>query len=242
MSIPDEIRQAAAVALKHVGTSSDHEFMPVERLALLQHFDHGGTETAQKARQWLAILSTYHVMSLYHSFVYLSPSESRHLSLRDFADAVDAMRYCRADEAVTLAIRVLQGKASKETAYNVSQSLYAQGDGELVIPLSSMFIEWASVRALEAVCDLVPHFRSPYPNATQLDVDLAVSNRNDSAGMALVAWAMDDTVVKGKCIADAWNTWIHLRHMLPDKMLEFWRWWLTEAIPEAWQLAVQSNQ
>jgi hypothetical protein len=32
-----------------------------------------------------------------------------------------------------------------------------------------------------------------------------------------------------------------LENFDPQKRLEFWEWWLTEAIPQAWELAQQST-
>ncbi|MBN9390848.1 MAG: hypothetical protein J0I20_22655 [Chloroflexi bacterium] len=74
----------------------------------------------------------------------------------------------------------------------------------------------------------------------------------DCASMAVCAYSgisfdwdiVDDEVNEGindfQKVLNLVNT-TFAPEFIPEKRLEFWKWWLKEAIPQAWELAQQSS-
>jgi hypothetical protein len=57
--------------------------------------------------------------------------------------------------------------------------------------------------------------------------------------VAAVAWSLtvDTNQVDPHNIHDAWNWRATMPTLDTEKLLEFRRWWLKDALPEAWKLA-----
>jgi adenosine deaminase len=54
-----------------------------------------------------------------------------------------------------------------------------------------------------------------------------------------VAWSLtiETNQVDPRDVPDAWSRWIRRQAIDLERPLEFWRWWLQKALPQAWKLA-----
>jgi hypothetical protein len=235
MPLSTQLKTEIEVALTLIEQHPQHEYGPSKRKKLFQVWESLKGPVPDKAYRWLAIITAEKVLPFYS--LELQPqaqalfdaqkptwSEHEHEENQRSEQEVAAMPHT----AVELAIQVMRGEADagKASDYCASQH-YTIGNLEdfFLLPRAN-FVNLAANDALgEASCHGERVF---YPlasvdkDSTKTDLDWDYY-RADTAAYAAAAWAYDaDTDI------------LH-----PERLLEFWRWWLLEAIPRAWDIAQQ---
>jgi hypothetical protein len=240
MPLPKSLQDHVDSALKMVQDDPQHDFNPVARWEFMRAIRALPDPKADRARCWLTILSAYHVLPLYNPARRFADIAEA-MSFKYFADALDSFRYVYAHEAVALAIRVMEKKFDVDQALRIAGNMHYTVGGEKSMSLQSWFIEMAANKALGEVTSTHDFFelqwgKTPPAKITHHHWHL------DAAGAASVAWScvVDPAQVDPTDGIAAWNWWISNPHRDAAKLLEFWQWWLQTALPQAWELALDS--
>ncbi len=177
---------------------------------------------ADFALYWLAVLSVEHVLSVYENF-----DTTLHEDNEKFDKKLPR-------KILELAIKALYQEISFDEA---CQNLSNQFDNTYGYAASWLTYEVYCV--YEAACyvlNFILNHELTYQLVPEPD-EIADSNFQDFALSAMKAYSARDKNLSGE--------WNNAEHKLPvefdkQKRLEFWEWWLTEAIPQAWESANRS--
>jgi hypothetical protein len=230
-SLPEAVRLLANTALAEMRADPQHRLAPQRRRQIYDALGPSTDNISQYARGWLAVIAARRVLPI---FQQAFPEDTLPQELLDTA------------------IGVLEGKVDDVTAddfqehgYNASGN--AWGYDETEMPWNADLAGCATYHALkeargqEPLCNLDKFFSlgivgwpsgewvTQYPepiSAEQFtDEDLCQIDNSDTAACAAVAFACGPG-----------GPWCD-----PVKLQEFWTWWLTVAIPEAWEKARHST-
>jgi hypothetical protein len=226
-ALPEEIKQGIALALAEVNAEPKHRLSHQRRRKLYDLFKTFSDLNTHRAIQWLAVITAQRVLPLFQ---------------QEFPD--DTLP----EELINAAIGVLKGKVNDTTADDIQDQGYqasgaSWGYDEETITWNADLAGSAAYHALmesrgqepfehlDKIFEIgvvsVPsgNWVDKYPKpkgADQLtDESLCQFPNSDTAGVAAVAFS---------CRSDG---------PICDtlKLKEFWVWWLTEAIPKAWEMA-----
>jgi hypothetical protein len=226
-SLPTEVKQVINSALSDVDTEPKHRLSHQRRLEIYNIIKASSSSNNQRVTQWLAAITAQRVLPLFQ---------------QEFPD--DTLP----EELINTAIGVLQGKIDNTAAKNIQDQGYqasgaSWGYDEEEITWNAELAGSAAYHALMesrgqeplehldmifeigVVSMLSGNWVNEYPEpkgADQFtDENLCEFPNCDTAGIAAVAFSCHP----GGPICDAL------------KLKEFWTWWLTEAIPRAWEIA-----
>jgi hypothetical protein len=168
----------------------------------------------------------------------LTPDE-----LRDF-EMIE--RYTHPVGALALAQDVMDGNFARDEAYKIANNMhYSVGHYRDYQPVYAVFVEMAANKALAEVS--VPdggYNAFEYLGNLSLKGDTFALNASFPAEGTLLGEQFTDPLWarsgQADCAANAAMAWACGAESLepaPGRLLEFWRWWLTEAIPQAWTKA-----
>lgn len=227
ISLPNEIQSLIQKILEEVNADSKHRLKPQRRRQIYESLKKGSDSYGHQSCKWLAILAAKRVLPIFQ---------------KEFPENT------LPKELLTNAIGVLEGKKGIESAYNIQDQGYhaagnTWGHDESEISWNADMSGRAAYNALKETrgqtpfSDLDKYFKlgevvipsgnivTEYPkpiSATEYtDEDLCQIEPSDTASCAAVAFS---------CRPDG-------PYCDPAKLLEFWTWWLSEGIPEAWKLA-----
>lgn len=238
MSLPIQLQTAVEHALNHINHHPQHEYHPEKRKELMQVVTKYGKQ-GRITRAWLAIKAAESVATVYDNYVLANAGK-----LRIF-DADNYRSFCL--DSIQLAINVLQGSETVEKASSVLiESHYYMTD--YIATALPYRVANAAKTSSRAIAEVVICIES---DTTQLETDIFWSRLHrivDSDGTVLrgekltnLAWAsfmLADTAAYA-LIVKAYD--IDTKIIYPSAALEFWQWWLTEALPQAWELASQTG-
>ncbi len=227
ISLPEELVLLVRTALGEMEADPQHRLAPQRRRQIYDVCGASLDPPGRLVRGWLAVITARRVLPLFQA---------------EFPD--DTLP----QELLDTAIRCLQGQVDESTADDIQDHGYhasgnAWGHDEAEITWNADLAGAAAYHALkeargqEPLCDLDRFFKlgvvswpsgemigstaAPLRADQFVDEDLCQIDNSDTAANAAVAFACDP----GGPLCD------------PSKLHEFWTWWLTQAIPEAWETA-----
>lgn len=234
-----EIERALAVVQDHL----EHDYAPKQRRQLFMLFK--SDPFRLRVWRWLAVITALRVQPLYDAYLRESKRGFLYYDIK------------RPQKSLKMAEGVLLGRVAAELGYGKANGAYDQDDFDYVewrtmnpVPFKFYMASWsASIALLEASKDDLDPFlrlsdlgyakggfsmgKDIGHTVEQEDPDgisgenmsnsiWAESGHSDTAAVASTAWA---------CEEDS-------KDMDAMKLHEFWEWWLTDAIQQAWQRAI----
>ena len=202
--VPKSILNEAEMILGEVQASASHQMNPISRRQLYRAFANASDISVRIAPRWLAVLASQRVLPLFNQKY---PDD---LSPREFLD---------------LAIAVLQGKITKEVveekldlAHDASSSAWCHDEREIPWPAwlaaDSTYHALMEAHGYQPLDHLPPFYKNDV--LTDWTDDKLCEFLGDTAAVAAMSFAYDE---RGLSIN-------------ADRLLEFWEWWLKEAIME----------
>jgi hypothetical protein len=203
MSVPDSIQPLLALVLSEVEADPEHKMSPQRRREVYSALS---TVEGQPTIGWLAVITAQRVLPI---FQQRYPDDTL------------------PQELLNTAIGVLQGQVEDAQATEMIDRGYhasagAWGYDEREIPWPVWLAGNTCYHALKEVCGYQPlSFLPEYYKGDVLtpwsDKDLCEMDFSDAAGAAAIASSSN----------------LHGTAYGSQRQLEFWRWWLGEAIPAA---------
>ncbi len=221
MSLPPNLDRLLDATQSAVQRHPEHRLEPARRRAIYEAFGPKTDPVANRARGWLAVLTAQRVLPIFEQAL---PGEELPRQL------------------IEMAVGVLQGK------FDVSLAVRAAADGhevagrlwgydEAAVPWNSNLAGNAAHRALAEVAGQAPLAVDAAPINAAYDQDkqgIPPNLWSDEKLAQVAGDAASSAAVAFACSADSPSC-------DPDKLLEFWEWWLTEAIPTAFKMASQTE-
>jgi hypothetical protein len=202
--------------------------MPIRRLAIYNAFGSQSDLQGQRVRAYLALITARRVLPLWQAAFPSDDMPERMLAL---AEAV-----IRGTVDTQVAAREMA-----EAWYHNPQS----GD-------SGEYALWHTYCAGEAALNAVSEALSKNPLADRIQ-DYTSATNKDPTYIKDAETITDDDLVYGVTDAassaatayagriDGGDGYLIDSPSHPEKRREFWEWWLTEAIPQAWELAAEET-
>lgn len=221
MALPSELQQMMDDALAAIRADPKQEIGSTRRKAIYNWMR--TNEPGKRARKWLEIITAEKVLPIYEaklpqslSYVWSQPENKD-----DIYEVECSVPIKRLPRRMTEVARgVIEKTFSREIAEELANDYYetcsnifdfAEEDGIYYPSCVVDVLLAASSSVLIAV------------GYSEREIWSLPEDRlmvNDATIYARSAWASDD----------------HDR-LIPEKIVEFWTWWLTEAIPQAWEKA-----
>ena len=228
-SLPEELQLLVNTALAEVDTNLQHRLAPQRRRQIYDAFKASTDPLGQRARGWLAVITARRVLPLFQ---------------QEFPE--DTLP----QDLLNAAASVLQGRVNDATADDIQDQGYhasgnAWGYDETEITWNADLAGCATYHALKEARgqepfgnldklfklgvvswpsgESVSEYSQPIGADQFTDEDLCQIENSDTAAAAAVAFACEPD--GPPCDS--------------SKFQEFWTWWLTVAIPEAWKTAQQ---
>jgi hypothetical protein len=229
ISLPKEIQELVNSALAEVNSDPLHRLAPQRRQQIYVAFKANANPVGRRACGWLAVITAKKVLPLFQ---------------QEFPE--DKLP----QDLIDTAIGVMQGRVDDATAddildegYHASGNAWGYDETEITwnadLGGSAAYHALKEARGQEPFDNLEREYKlgvvsvpsrewvDKYPQPTKgdqfTDEDLCQTENSDTAAVAAVAFA---------CQPDG-------PLCDPSKLQEFWTWWLTAAIPEAWKTAQQ---
>lgn len=212
----DLLAQSQAVA----SSDPQHTLTPFNRHRIYQAI--ALTPRGGRMRKWLAYLTAQHVLHVWEAKQPGDPLMGDLLEMvRQYMDG-EIQREVIESRANTLAQSVRQEEREAQTDLE-RMNAHLQ---ETLVPRRKVREPhiYAILAAVEAAFRMLDGYHTPWDKATlkEDDTDQALNARNsDTAYYAVSAYA-------------GGPVWAHYANN--KKRLEFWQWWLDEAIPMAWEI------
>lgn len=225
MPVPPQLREKIDKGLEAVRTHSLHHFHWPHRQELYLAFGSYDDPNVLKARGWLAVLAAQYVFPI----------------LEVAATEIDDLLR----STLEVSIGYLNGTVSDDEIANIEDEGYhTLGNwADFDDPGYSPRADIAAMAVYKAAGEVRGKRRDPFEFAKKhskhtpdgavsgdkfSDSDwVSIAGVGDTAGCAALAYAAGDESVSSYD---------------PQKLEEFWKWWLLEAIPKAWELAETSSK
>lgn len=221
MSMPTYLRTIVEQSLKEIHQNPEHRFEPKKRREIYDAFGLWEDVNVKRSRGQLAVITARYVLPIFEKGF---PEVDTPRKLIDMAEKV-----VLGELDVNFAIR--------EAANGQEVAGRLWGYDEKAISLNATIAGNAAHRALAEAAGVDP-FESKVKEVIKwkgsrvekmtiedlTDEELA-EKFGDTASAAVVAFAYNTEQLKCD----------------PQKFLEFWKWWLTQAIPSAWEITQHSG-
>ncbi len=215
MQIPDNIILLIKFLLRKIQNDPDHRLPAQKREEIYEAFGPSTDRQASRARGRLAVITARQVLSIFEQAI---PDEDNPRKLIEMAEAT------------------LRGKLSVEDAiheaaegHEIAGRLWGREDSE--VSWNAYLAGTAAHRALEEAAGVDPFKKVSWIRESdsvaqgeqtipfdEIPDEKLAEQLGDAASAAAIAYAYD----ADQLMCD------------PKKLLDFWYWWLTEAIPAAW--------
>ena len=224
--LPDVLEKLCRDSLLKIRQNPEHFFSPSLRVTLYKVFGLSNRASnigdcikqiesssydftlADSALGWLAILTAERILPIW-----------RQLRLYQ-ADADYEMLWGNAEETISVAKEVLLNTRTALEAYNFMLGLYYNPSASYNDEKNVLRFYFTTRVASDALEFLLMGVDAMVQMGTLFYSDAEIHcEQHDFATMAITAYANFEKSNKA------------------EKRLEFWEWWLTEAIPQAWELA-----
>ncbi len=222
--IPLRLQMLIRDTVQAIRQHPSHQFLPAVRRAFYDSLS-PDPPFAMQAEGWLAVIAARRVLPLFKNAI---PDEHSPEELLELAEAL---------------LRNQADRASART--RIAEEHYIAGNlwgyafmEEDEMPVNVMFAGWAAHRAVQEAYGTKPltrlgQFYMFKGNAEDkqvisgkewTDLEAAPSGQGDAASCAAMAVSCDSA---GRCD--------------PEKLREFWEWWLIDAVPLAWESAMKTT-
>jgi len=241
MPVPEQLNTEINEALRLIENHPLHEYGPDKRKRLFRTWKSLRESAADLAKRWLAVITAEKVLPFYSLELQADAKIQFDASLATMDEEHLREHYEQEQEvaempqkAIDLAKRVLRGESDAEEANRHSNNMhYVVGNlGEDYLLPRAHFVNDAANKALGEVSrgdwygyGIYNPFDSIEDNSERTDLDWVISGSSDTVACAAVAWAYDEEE----------------KQMKSDRLLQFWHWWLVEAIPQAWEIARENK-
>lgn len=231
-SLPKEVRQLIDETLAIVRNDAVHEMGQHRRRRIYEAL--WSSPSGDKASKWLAIMSARRVQPIYEEGVWTS-------SLANDEFAVTLL-----DRMLDLAEKIVREELSPEDVQkgvesgDIEDFYYSKLVGaEKEFPPYIWLATLAAYYALEEAEGYKPlqiRISGEMPDQNG-DTVITSSDTWTDCRLAGSGCHADDAAVDA---AFAFAKRVTRQHYDSDKVLEFWEWWLAEAIPQAWKRALDT--
>jgi hypothetical protein len=224
MTLPIEVTRVIESSIRLVYESPSFSLLPKNRLSIYSSFESNNKSLSGKILGWLTLLSTQKVLFIWEQ---IEPTDNLPQRMLNVAE------------------NVLKENMNVEEARMMFLFEFHEEAGERI------FAEYDEIRyKVEHVCEAaydalrVTLGGKPFEGCKMKDIDEGIVDEKldycwgDSASSAVIAFSGSDIIALqplGNRVAKI--SAISPPRLHPQKRLEFWTWWLTEAIPQAWELA-----
>jgi hypothetical protein len=218
MSLPGEIESAIQDADTTVTSDVEHDLTPFRRHVLYQIVAPMSDSPGQQLRTQLEIITIRKVL---HFWEQLWPDNQL------------------PHQALATAEAVFQGTIDVEVAERVALGMSGQLDALCAEPEKGFGETGDFDPAVTAACAVGRGAVSAIWTACGADPfeDLELNEEDTNNSLSLDPWSSD----AARWASDAYAGVVSLASSSADKRLEFWKWWLQEAIPAAWDAAHQPH-
>lgn len=225
--MPKALQEAVEACQAATRSHPEHQLIAVQRRSIYRAFGQPRSATNYRARSWLGIITARHVLPIGAQALPEEAKVARQII--DLAEAIVTGAVAATSPEVehygslgyfgwiTPLLEDLERRGLGETfTLNVNCAFRAA---------YFAFLEACGVRGLEDLRHYVNRRRDgPVKERLQKmsDLDIAFLGASDAAAPAAVAEGWDSQ-------ANAWR---------PAALEAFWNWWLTRAVPAAWEAAL----
>lgn len=236
--LPEIVQQSIEVARTRMLQDPHHSLILKHRLEIYENINKAAGSNAIKTRAWLALLTAELVLPIFGNpdSAYLLPSNLVK-EAKDILLGKSAKRELREIEALTA------GGFYIDTEIYSDEAGYAAEAALLALAEAHEFVYYKQFDTLELQQIIEKQIAQGYPDEVFRGLFV------DAASMAVCAYsgisfdwdALSEMAVSENGLsAEEWvfhaNT-TFAPNFQPAKRREFWEWWLSCAIPQAWQLA-----
>lgn len=225
--LPEEVQLAIGEASKVLLISPTHEMGQNHRRRIYRALQ--STPRGEVACQWLALLAAHRVLPIYeHALAKIDEYREQD----EFGvNAIQKPRYM-----LNAMGQVIRGMIPRESIINEARY---DLDGFMHIGLDKR----VPYLAVSAACEAVDEVMGAMPLQTQISkavrhddgtIEYVGSDKWTDEELAGAGANADDAAVDA-AYAYAQNS--ETSQFDYEKVLEFWNWWLEEAIPQAWKMA-----
>ncbi|MBA3873493.1 MAG: hypothetical protein H0X30_30550 [Anaerolineae bacterium] len=241
MAITSEFENELQKLLTGLTDHPTHEYGPKQRQKLFYLFK--SDPFGMLVWRWLAFITARHVLPIYEVF-------ASELNQNDWYFNLKFPR-----RSLYMAKKVLLGKEQAQVGYDMANGAYDPKDFDYgwralrPVPFNVYQASWAASMALLEVSanDLDPFrhlaniafYSDGFTIARGISKDIQATYPDSIPGEDFTdaLWAESGHSDTAAAASSAWACEGLSREPDPNKLLEFWHWWLTEAIPQAWELA-----
>jgi len=237
VELPLETQQHCQQFLEKIRQDPNYQFSAVDRFEIYKSFG-----ISRFSRPGFNSQRTSDVNE-FHQFII---NEFKFATLADYT--LGWLGYLTGQKVITLCLQnnpddniprriiqtlenVLQNRMTVENTCNLLYQDYYYGTN---VERKTTFGVWCAYCAIYAALELVLADSSFYFETYSKDNDGNEGLSRDFASLALRAYSAIDNNPPGAWFREKIGTPIEFDS---QKRLEFWEWWLTEAIPQAWDLA-----
>jgi len=230
--LPSIVRQIAQEALVAMRAVPYHHLAPYQRKTLYDAMEKASPAIGRRARGWLAVAAAERVLPLIETAPLLD-------------DQLPIGTRLIPRQLLTMAYDVLHGRTASASVFQEAAQayeLFANLMNETMFdpvhfPLNALMAGLATSKAAseatgwDAFRHMTQHEQTRWLSVKASDEGIQstdeqfVFNGGDTAATAVVAFAGGPTSTACE----------------PEKLEEFWTWWLTEALPAAWAIAESSQ-
>lgn len=243
MEIPKDLQREIDQALDRIDKDPEHHYLPKYRQTLF--YISKADPVLLKTWKRLALVTAQHVLPIYEKFI---DSSGRTFEYYD-------VRY--PSKAIKLAEAILQGKASKEAGYGTANGAYDQSDFDYrlicqPVPFNVYQASWTANMALLEVSkenidqfSKLPHvgyYDNGFGSGHNIGERIAQQFPDGIAGIDFtdVLWSQTGHSDTASVASTAWAYDPYSKDVNSDKLHEFWNWWLTDGIQEAWKRTIKT--
>lgn len=242
MPVPTLLKSEAEAALTLIEQDPQHEYGPARRKRLNEVWKRLKDPTADRAYKCLMVITAQKVLPFYALELQPEAQALFNKQIPEFTDEElrqhDELEREIAEmphKAIDWAKELIRGKGDKNEArqYSSNQHHVVGNLGDFFLLPRANFVNHAAHVALRMASTDVWHGEGVFDPFKYIDDDVNKTDfewlysgyGGDVASYAAAAWSYDP----------------QNKQLQSDRLLEFWRWWLLEAIPQAWTMTEQVN-
>ncbi|MCP4371800.1 MAG: hypothetical protein GY797_27335 [Deltaproteobacteria bacterium] len=251
-SLPIEISHPIEVALKSMQSHPQHQLLPYYRRAIYKGIEKAVGPKAHKIKAWLSILATQHVSSYWRIPLFM---------VREDEDDYDYWLHIP-NHLIKIAKGIINGTIDSDGISKEVGHLSEVNDFTGQMDDSPYYHEWCVFKAALSCVWKVLNSDSRKPLETDDGINMTTTDENliryhcpDTALWACLAytdgtwtptdpekWTYDKQQNRWMTEDEGWyfedyGVWNQNTEQAIARRQEFWEWWLSQAVNEAWYQA-----